>query len=214
MKQFKVAAVLKTPVIYRGFWTLDAILAAIKVEQGATLEDAHSNLPLKNTDGLWWASAAIASGKAHKVGFIANIKPMHDVAQWFREGLILANKKGQIHRNPFDTTYTAVMTEYQAKAAEEVTWHATGDADAVAEMLEAVQFIGARRTAGWGEVQEWEITSSDLDGVHGHDGQPMRPVPVQMWDGSKECTRSDVGWRPAYWDINNRAECFVGAANV
>jgi CRISPR type IV-associated protein Csf3 len=210
----KVTAFLKTPIIYRGFFTLDAILAAIKVDAGSTIEEAHGNLPLKNTDGLWWASSAQCTGQALKVGCIGNIKPSHDIAQWFRDGLILANKKGQIHRNPFDTTYTAVMTEYTAIAADEVTWHVTGDADQIEYLVQGIRFIGARRAAGWGEVEDWEITRSELDGVHGADGHPMRPVPVAMWDGSKDCIRSDVGWRPAYWDINNRAECFVGVANV
>ena len=94
--------------------------------------------------------------------------------------LILKNKHGQLHRK-FDTSLTNVMNSYALLTAPTVTWYADGDADRIRSLLEPVQFIGKRRASGFGRVARWEIEPDDLDGIEGPFGEPLRPVPVDMF---------------------------------
>ena len=60
MKRFVVTAGLRTPLVRSaGYLTLDALLAAILFDKLQDVEAAHSAVPLRCSDGLFHASAAV-----------------------------------------------------------------------------------------------------------------------------------------------------------
>ena len=203
--RIKVTASMRSPFIRIGYMTLDGLLSAIRFEETGDIEAAHHDLPLVKTDGLWHASAAIFEpiDKA-RVAFIAGFRPGHSIDP----DLIKKNKRGELHKK-FDTSLTNVLNAYPMFSAPTITWYAEGDAERIAGMLDPVQFIGKRRSSGFGEVRQWVVEPDDLDGVVGPFGEPLRPVPVQMFKGDKSGPVVDAAWRPAYWDVGNRTACYA-----
>ncbi len=192
--------------------TLDALLAAIIFDQTGDVETAHSQIPLANSHGLWHGSAAIVEKTdMGRTAFVANLRAMHDL----NDELIAKNQHGQIHHRIGLTRrsdYGAVMNSYKSFSAPEIIWYATGDAAKVESLLTGVEFIGKRRASGYGQVLGIRIEEGELDGITGHFGEPLRPVPVDLFSGDKTALRVDAAWRPAYWHPVNRAICFAPAA--
>ncbi len=213
MEKLKISLKLETPVITNGgYMTLDALLAALIYEKAGDLESAHSEIPLFNSDGLWYGSAAIVEKiDTGKKGFVANLQAGHDL----NLDLVAKNKLGNSHRAIGLTRrrdYGAVFNSYKMFSASEITWYATGDREQIHLLLSEVEFIGKRRASGFGQVSNLKIEESDIDGVTGLFGEPLRPVPVEMFTGDKSAMRVDAAWRPAYWNPINRAICYVPAA--
>lgn len=203
--KIRVTAAMRSPFIRVGYMTLDGLLAAIRFDETGDIEVAHTDLPLAHTAGLWHASGAIFEPieKARTV-FIAGLRPGHSIDP----DLIKKNKYGQLHKK-FDTSLTNVMNTYSVFTAPTITWYAEGDGARIRQMLDSVQFIGKRRASGLGEVRHWVVEPDDLDGVVGPFGEPLRPVPVEMFTGDKSGPVVDAAWRPAYWNVENRAACFA-----
>lgn len=209
MERFTIRAALVTPAIISTL-TLDGLLGAILFDQLQDIDQAHAAIPLRCQDGLYHASAAIPVGTMEigKHGFIAGLRATHDLDL----DLIKQSKDGQAHRHIGLTRrsdFGNVMNGYQTLAAQSIQWHAEGDADQVLDLLHEVEFIGKKRTAGFGQVRNWELMASDLDGITGADCQPLRPVPLTMWHGDPDAVRADAAWRPAYWMPQHRAICAV-----
>ena len=204
-QKIKVTARMRSPFICVGYMTLDGLLAALLFDETGDIEAAHTTLPLANTAGLWHASGAIFEpiDKGRAV-FIAGFRPGHSIDP----DLIKKNKHGQLHKK-FDTSLTNVMNSYPAITAPDITWYAEGDGDQIRQMLEPVKFIGKRRASGFGEVRQWLVEPDELDGVVGPFGEPLRPVPVEMFKGDKSGPIIEAAWRPAYWNVENRAACFA-----
>ena len=215
MDTFKITMSLSTPLVAQegGYMTLDGLLAAIRFESTGDLELAHNDLPLRRTQGVWHASAAhLHAWHSGRVGFVANLRAMHDMDL----ELITRKKDGQPHTKLGLTRrrdFGAVMNSYKAHAVSAVSWYAQGDADAVERMLQGVAFIGKRRASGFGQVRGLQIEHDELNGVVGHFGEPLRPVPVsiyrEIFGGDAGSLRVDAAWRPAYWHPDNRAICHV-----
>lgn len=185
--------------------TLDGLLAAIRFEETGDIEVAHSDLPLAVTTGIWHASAAIFEPiDKGRAAFIAGFRPGHSMDP----DLIKKNKHGQLHKK-FDTSLTNVMNSYPMITAPTITWYAEGDPDRVRQMLEPVHFVGKRRASGFGEVRRWDIELDELDGIEGPFGEPLRPVPVDLFAGDRSGPVVDAAWRPAYWNVANRTACFA-----
>ena len=204
-ERIKVTAHMRTPFIRVGFMTLDGLLAAIRFDETGDIDVAHTDLPLANTEGLWHASGAIfESMDRGRTVFIAGFRPGHSMDP----DLIRKNKHGQLHKK-FDTTLTNVMNTYPTVMAPTITWYAEGDGERVLRMLEPIAFIGKRRASGYGEVRQWVVEPDDLDGVMGPFGEPLRPVPIEMFKGDKSGPVIDAAWRPAYWKVGNRTACYA-----
>lgn len=189
--------------------TLDALLAALIFEQSGDLEIAHSEIPLMNTQGLWHGSAAIFEkiDFAKKI-FVANLRASHDLDL----NLIAKNASGKPHAKIGLTRrreFGAVLNKYSMATAESITWYAMGDREKIHKLLSEVEFIGKRRASGYGQVTNLQIEDADLDGVVGHFGEPLRPVPLDLFVGDKASLKVDASWKPAYWHPANRAVCFV-----
>lgn len=214
MNRFAVTARLGSPLVTGGgYMTLDALLAAILFDLGASVEEAHTQIPLQNTQGLWHGSAAIyETVEVGRQAFVANLRANHDLDP----DLVAKNKHGKIHTKlslSRRREFGAVMNGYQYLVTDAVTWYGEGDADQVEKLLRSVRFIGKRRASGFGEVKAIELTESEIDGVVSPFGEPLRPVPLELFTGDKSSIRGDAAWRPAYWRPENRAICFLPAPN-
>ena len=127
------------------------------------VEAAHAAVPIKQTSGLFHASAAVFEPiDKIRQGFIAGLRETHSIDP----DLIKKNKHGQLHKK-FDTSLTNVMNSYAAFAAPEITWYAEGAADEAERLLRPIQFIGKRRASGFGEVSEWTFDDGELDDDEG-----------------------------------------------
>lgn len=210
MDKIRVTLSLGSPIVTNGgYMTLDALLAGIIFDQTGDLEKAHGDIPLANTEGLWHGSAAIVEKtNVGHMAFVANLRAMHDL----EHELIAKNKRGEVYRRIGQTRrsdYGAVMNSYRSFTAPEITWYAIGDPDKIEALLKDVEFIGKRRASGYGQVLGLRIEPDELDGVIGHFGEPLRPVPVDLFQGDKTSIKADAAWRPAYWNPVNRGICFV-----
>ena len=209
MERFTLKAELVTPAIINSL-TLDGLLGAVLFDELQDVDQAHAAIPLRCRDGLYHASAAIPVGTMElgKHSLIAGLRATHDQDP----ELIKQGKGGQPHRHIGLTRrsdFGNVMNGYQTMVAEAIQWHAEGDPEQVLELLRNVEFIGKKRTAGFGQVREWQLIESDLDGITDAAGQPLRPVPLSMWQGNGNAIRADAAWRPAYWQPRHRAVCVV-----
>ena len=208
MDKLIIQAKLKTPFIKVGFMTLDGLLAALKFDELKDVEQAHQSIPLKNTQGLFHASAALFEPiEISKEVFIAALHEQHSIDP----DLILKKSNGQLHRK-FDSSFTNVLNTYKKVTASKITWYAEGDADEIQRLLSPVSFIGKRRASGFGEVESWSFERGDLDGILGNFDEPLRPIPIEMFQGDKEAYPiMDAAWKPAYWDVMNRRACYAPA---
>ena len=207
MNGLQITATLKSPVIVgsSAYMTLDGILGAILFDQLQNIDAAHDAIPIKQTAGLFHASAAfIEAIDKSRTAFIAGLYPGHSIDP----DLILKNKKGNLHRS-FDSSLTNVMNTYRQITAPSATWYVVGDADRIKTLLKAVEFIGKRRASGFGQVESWSIEQSDTNGLLGYEGEPIRPIPIEMFEGDKTLPITDAAWRPAYWDLKNRGACYA-----
>ena len=214
MDRFAVTLRLGSPLVTGGgYMTLDALLAAILFDAGASLEAAHTDIPLKNTQGLWHGSAAIYEAiEVGRQAFVANLRANHDLDP----RLVAKNKHGSIHSKISllrRQQFGAVMNGYAYLVADSLTWYGEGDVEKVEKLLRTVRFIGKRRASGFGEVTSLELNSSETDGVVSQFGEPLRPVPLELFTGDKSAIRGDAAWKPAYWRPENRAICYLPSPN-
>lgn len=205
MERLRITATLLAPVVTGGgYMTLDGLLAALLFDELQDVEAAHAAIPIRATEGLYHASAAILEATRDRVTFIAALRPDHSIDP----DLILKNRHGQLHRK-FDTSLTNVLNTYTQLTAPNVTWYAEGDPDKIYRLLAPVQFIGKRRASGFGRVSHWHIEPDDLDGIEGPFGEPLRPVPIDMFKGDATHPIVDAAWRPAYWNPLHRTACYA-----
>jgi hypothetical protein len=210
-----ITATLATPLVTGGgYFTLDALLAGILFDKMQDVDAAHAAVPVKCVDSLFHASAAIIETQAvGRMAFVANLRADHAIDP----DLILKNKQGKIHKSIGRTRrrdFGAVMNSYRTITAGSIQWFCEGEADLIRDLLEPVHFIGKRRASGFGEVIRWEVEPGELDGVVGMLGEPLRPVPVDMFNGDKSSIKVDTAWRPAYWHAAHRAICYAPEAGA
>ncbi|WOJ93681.1 hypothetical protein R0135_00590 [Congregibacter variabilis] len=211
MDRLTVTAKLRTPFVSNGsYWTLDALLAAVIFDQCQNVELAHTSVPVRSSNDLFHASAAIIEPvEKDRISFVANLRADHALDPILiaknKSGKNLHTKLGRTRRRDFG----AVMNSYSVISADEICWFCEGDGEEIDRLLQPVSFIGKRRASGFGEVDSWSVEEGDLDGVTGVMGEPLRPVPVELFEGDKESIKVDAAWRPAYWHPANRAICFA-----
>lgn len=206
MNPFTIRAKLKTPLIRRGYMTLDALLMA-------ELQCGDVSDIIKCVDGLYYASAAVLDDESGsiKASFVASMRPER-TPEWL--DVIAPNtKSGDISIGDSRAREAGnVINAYDATVASSVVWYATGNRDAVLNALQEVKFIGKRRAAGYGEVFHWEVDDGDLDGLVGYLNDPLRPIPVDRWTAGGDQIAIDTAWRPPYWEITSRAKCYAPEA--
>ena len=83
------------------------------------------------------------------------------------------------------------------------------DIDQIEDLLGDAFFIGKKRTAGYGEVTNWDFKDSETDGLVDANEQPLRPIPAERFKGDKSLPMIDTAWKPAYWNLENRTTCYA-----
>ena len=121
MEKIIVTAHMHTPFIAGGgYMTLDALLAGILFDQLQDVEAAHSSVPIKCTDGLFHASAAMYETLDQtRVAFVANLRADHSLDP----DLFPKKKDGTIHKKIGRTKqerFGAVMNSYDSKFVESI----------------------------------------------------------------------------------------------
>jgi hypothetical protein len=203
METFVLRAVLQTPIIQRGFCTLDALLMA-------TLRRGDVQDLLLCEDDLYFASAGMPTSAPipMRAAFVASMRPEHS-PHWLE--VINSNTKTSDLKIGLSRQREAgnVVNGYQAHATDAIEWYATGHAQAVWNVVKDIPFIGKRRASGYGEVVRWEVENGELNGIVGYAGEPLRPVPAERWKESGDWIPEEAAWKAPYWDVKNRTKCFV-----
>lgn len=210
MECFQLTAHLQTPIIIGGgHLTLDALLGSILFEKVQDVDEAHAQIPLACTDGLFHGSAAILEPISKQaITFVANLRADHALDP----NLIQKNKNGKIHRKLGRTRrrdFGAVLNRYTSIEAKMIYWYGEGDPVAVENLVRDIAFIGKRRGSGYGQVNRWSVESADYNGLTGPFGEALRPIPEDIFTGDKKQIRLDASWRPPYWHPENRAICYA-----
>lgn len=204
MQPLIVTALLEGPVIRgRGQLTLDALLSSAIFDRTADISAAHDTVPVYRTEGLYWASRAIYEpfhSQGHAI--VQSFRP-DDV--WLDPQWLKKNKHGLIHTK-FSNLPDPVLNSYRAESIPSMTWYCTGDEERIRDLLDDITHIGKKRSA---LVKCWTVESGDLDGLHGYLDEPLRPVPVALWDGDRSGVIVDAAWAPAYWDVIRRTACYI-----
>lgn len=214
MEKLTITAHMKTPFITGGgYMTFDALLAGILFDQLQDVEAAHSSVPIKCTNGLFHASAAMYEpfGQS-RVAFVANMRADHSLdADLFprKKNGSTYRKLNRLKRQGFGP----VMNSYDSVQVESLEWYVEGDSEEIFKLINPISFIGKRRASGFGEVNHWSIESSELDGLTGFLDEPLRPIPVERFKGDTASLKVDAAWRPAYWHPANRAICYAPELN-
>ena len=203
MKPFTLRAHLRTPIIRRGFVTLDALLMA-------TLGRGDITDLLQCEDGLYFASSgfAVDAAPVQNAAFVASMRAER-TPEWL-DLIKPRTRDGDLGIDPSRQREGGnIINSYQATYARAIEWYGTGHGDQVLEVVQGVAFIGKRRAAGYGEVSQWEIAAGDLDGVVGYAGEPLRPVPTERWTAGGAWIPVEAAWKAPYWEVRNRTRCFV-----
>ena len=213
MEKLLIQALLKTPFVTGGgYMTFDALLASILFDELQDVEKAHESIPIKKTSGLFHASAAIYEPiDRSRVAFVANLRADHSLsADLFPRKADGSSyrKIGRLRRRDFG----AVMNSYDSINCASIEWFVEGDGEKIQQLVEGVSFIGKRRANGFGEVSQWVIEQGDLDGLTGIENEPLRPIPLDLFQGDPSSLKVDAAWKPAYWDPANRAVCYAPEA--
>lgn len=212
-EKLRITAELKTPIIMRGFLTFDALMGALLFEKYEDVEKAHAEIPIRCEEGLFHASAAqVGDFERGSVSFIASLRADHDI----NPDHLLKNTAGTgMHRRMKRTkreAYGNVKNDYRTIASQTVFWDVEGDYAKIGELLENAMFIGKKRTAGYGEIANWQFDDGLNDGLLSSDKTPLRPIPVHLYQGDKTLPIVDAAWKPAYWNPENRAACYAPEA--
>lgn len=187
----------------RGQLTLDALLASALFDRTGNVQQAIEGVPIRCDDRLFWASRAyFDEWPVTPLAMVQSMKP-DDI--WLDPANLKKNKHGALHRK-FESMPDAILNTYEAVTSTSIHWYCTGDQDAILDLLQDITHIGKKRTA---LVLNWELETGDLDGLHGYLDEPIRPVPIDRWDGDRSGVVVDAAWAPAYWDVRNRTACFV-----
>ena len=213
MQTFRLVADLKTPIIFNGELTLDGLLAAVLFDELQDVDRAHSEVPVKCIEGLYWASSAqLEVYHTEPVAFTASLRADHDLNHEDfaknKAGKLIGGAIGRTRQRDFGN----VLNSYRQLHAKSVAWDVTGDRDEIIKLISTVQFIGKRRGSGFGEIAQWRLDTEQSDGLYNEANAPVRPIPTHLYDGDKSYPLADAAWKPAYWDINNRYVCYMPGA--
>jgi hypothetical protein len=210
MQKLKITANLLTPIVIGGgYMTFDALLASILFDQSGNVDQAHASVPVRSTEGLFHASAAIFTPiDQGRISFVGDMRADHNIDP----ALIRRKSDGSIHTHLGRTRrrdFGAVMNSYDTITTPTITWFLEGDAERISSLIENTIFVGKRRASGFGEVVGWDIDGGDSDGLLDVHGAPLRPIPVALFKGNASSLLVDAAWRPAYWHPANRAICYA-----
>jgi hypothetical protein len=224
---FVVSIAVETPIIFGRRSNLDAILAALLVEkfrlQGmnevAAIDLAHRSIPLDFEHGVYLGSSAlIPSCKVQTCTFVNSLQ-RHINEMVAPEQFIRPNDSTRKNGRKFDGLGTPIMNQYEAHDVHQdgmyVRYLGRGDHAAVADLLASVEFIGKKRSIGYGKVKT--ITCELIEtypnfGLMTPNGTILRPVPKSALEQT-ETRPTDFAMAfesviPPYWKTAKQL-CYV-----
>lgn len=99
-----------------------------------------------------------------------------------------------------------------------VRWYCYGDKNAIAELLDDVASIGAKRNQGEGAITNWEVKETSYDAMHCGHLQDENTLSRSVFQGCleelppidpKRMQQSLVGYRPPYWHVGHRTQMWI-----
>ncbi|MCB1806824.1 MAG: hypothetical protein KDK04_06665 [Candidatus Competibacteraceae bacterium] len=216
-KPFHLCVALKTPLITNGRLTLDAILSAARFRATADPERACSDLPLRNTNGVWHGSAALFEQPVRYTG-IPFVQRLHGEQDWSLELFSVSRRvRGDVKINRSGGPYVARLDCHKACAVRHVHFFGCGEGQQAAQLIRRyLPGLGSKTNHGFGMIDTISVNPMSSDrALLNTAGFPMRPLPLTFWqDMAKPLTEDEVaineeGWRPPYWDPSNWAICAV-----
>ena len=219
---FHLCILLRTPIIAGGQLTLDAVLSAAQFRATADPEQALTDLPLQQTEGVWHASSAWFEQPVSFVD-IPYVQRLNGEQDWSLEHFHLARRrKGDIKIDTGGGPYVARLDRHKARAVRRVHFFGCGDAEQAAQLVQSfLPGLGSKTNHGFGRIDTLGITAIDTDrSLLDTLGRPMRPLPLPFWRkqagpmapqhiavNKEGWAVNEEGWRPPYWDRNNWALC-------
>lgn len=177
---------MKSAAIIQGPLTLESLLAAaVNEATGRIRDEALANVPIDTIDAggtrLWMASGVFFAGAVRRTSEII-IRRRHftEIGPDFYEPNARARKRDPYEIDQTNGNYKALMNTYPAIQANRLVWFARGDAQACAELVSSLMWIGKRRGQGFGEidkVQVQEVNENPLVDAH---GMVRRPIPADL----------------------------------
>lgn len=176
---FLVHAELDGPVIVKHPILLEAVLGRVLSDRGEVFD--LRRVPLAREDGVWCAAQSflIRPVVRCRAPFVRSMKP----GVFFpREVLGGAQRVGKVETKRRDTQN--LLDDHAAMVASGIVWWGRGDLAHLAEMLQDLREIGAKRAQGYGSLRRVTVTAlgprpPKFGIVHG--GAPVRPVPIAWW---------------------------------
>jgi hypothetical protein len=222
LQPIRVTAHLEAGVAWAGTWgiALDGLLAAqVHAEHKTQLhstgqphtpvleqpDPADLKLPLARctrSDEWHWAATCAWPVDGHDL--------LPDVRWWSarvdHQHLETLTSELPTNLREREGRYRARWMPLLATICTAVTWHAVGDLNQVAKLLDPIGAIGKKRAAGQGRVLRWSVTTADQmdewSAAHLHpDGSLGRPTPPGCLDGRPDVHDGGTGaagLRPPY----------------
>lgn len=169
-------------------------------------EDEAKPLPVP-LKVLWESNSGLplyASSSMYPVGDVFNdVTYFHKrvpTGEWSR-----TNKSGKVQLSPVRGRYMERRIPFRTSIIHKLQARVIGNADEIARLLEKITHIGKKRSAGYGEVCEWEITEAKLRDVDClvKNGKLARPIPAWCTESLKIDINAPmvmVGWSPPQWN--------------
>ena len=108
-----------------------------------------------------------------------------------------------------------VLSFYQTMIVNKVWYFGiTPDKELFKSLVDDIEFLGKKGSVGYGAVERAKTViyfdEGKVNGIVDANGNPLRPIPLHSKiKVAKNSVMADVGYQPAYWDIANRAPCYV-----
>lgn len=172
---------LGSPLIIDRGINLAGLLARLIADRGEP--DPLPLVPLARRGEVFAGSDLFVLGiaLAYHVPYVRSLRPTaweHALALHDRRGKPLSSITLRDERKN-------LLDRRMATSAGTVVAFGTGDADAVAALLDGLDHIGAKRSSGYGVVQAVRVVpiTHPHAGFADREGNPMRAVPVEVWRG-------------------------------
>jgi hypothetical protein len=186
--------------------TLDGLLAYFVYQQTGDLGLAHEGLPLAKTDGVYHASSAIFENFFNNVAITHTgaLKHEHIDHEMIKGSAKWGNTRqrdcGNVMSSYIGHLTQAIWYFFESKKPQEVE-----------QILGRLTHLGKGNRKGWGQIDNAiELNSANVNGLVDSSGNPLRPIPMDKdFRVNPESIRADVTWRPAYWNHENSAPCFI-----
>lgn len=185
---FRLEAELKSAAIIQGALTLESLLAAaVNEATGRIRDEALSEVPIDTIDAagsrLWMASGVFFGGSVRRASAtIVRKRRFTEIGPDFYEPNARARKLDPYRIDQSEGDYKALMNAYPTVKADRLVWFARGDAQACAQLLRSLMWIGKRRGQGFGEIGPVEVHEVDESPLVDAHGMVRRPVPVDQLD--------------------------------